>query len=405
MDCKETVVSTFKRNFGENFRLFAAPGRINLIGEHTDYNSGFVLPASIDKYIYLAIEPNGSNVVNLVSVDYNETFEINVENEYTKQDGFFEKINHLILNLIRGRKKSHWTLYPYGVIKEIQGLGHNIGGFNAVFGGNIPAGAGLSSSAALESVFGTAINTLFNLGIDKLKLAQIGQKAEHSYVGVKCGIMDQFASIFGQKDHVILLDCQSLEHSLFTIKLGIYELLLADTHVKHSLANSAYNERRNQCEQGVMTIATAKNGVKSLRDVSLDMLQQHREQMDKTVFTRCQYVIEENQRVKDTCEAIHANNLHKVGELMFESHRGLSTMFEVSCEELDLLVETAKNIEGTIGARMMGGGFGGCTINLVRKDAVGTFKQQLDLAFFDKYHHHPSFYDVKIENGAGEIAI
>ncbi len=376
------VKDAFETLFRKDYRLFSAPGRINVIGEHTDYNDGFVLPAAIDKKIYLAICPAGDRSAHIVSVDFDDAVAFDV-------DGAQPDL-------------PHWALYPYGVVRELQADGHEVGGFHAVFGGDIPTGAGLSSSAAIESAFAAALNELFTLNADRFTLAKTGQRAEHNYVGVRCGIMDQFASFFGKEDHVIRLDCRSLEHEYYPLQLKDYRLLLIDTQVKHSLASSAYNARRQQCEDGVEAVRERDPSVKSLRDTTLEMLDEHKPLLGEEVWKRCSYVVEENQRVLDACAALLRGDTEKLGALMFLSHRGLRDKYEVSCKELDLLVDAAEETEGIIGARMMGGGFGGCTINLVNRSALDAFRQKTSDAFFKAFGHHPLFYDVNTGDGAGE---
>jgi len=380
---KAQVKKIFAQEFGSSPRLFAAPGRINLIGEHTDYNNGFVLPASIDKRIYLAIAPNQTEGFNIVSTDFNERVSFTA--------------NHNTQSL------PHWARYPFGVIKEMQKLGCTINGFNAVFGGDIPAGAGLSSSAALESAFAIALNELNALNLDKFTLAKVGQSAEHNYVGVRCGIMDQFASIFGKDEQVVLLDCQTLEHRHFPLHLNGHKLILTDTQVKHSLASSEYNKRRAECEEGVRIAATNEVGMKSLRDATIKQIEPYRAMMGEQVYMRCEYVIEENERVLATCKALSDDNLEAVGALMYQSHQGLQHKYQVSCAELDCLVDAAKSAQGVLGSRMMGGGFGGCTISLVKESAVEAFKKSLTDAFGQQFNRQPIFYDVTIGNGAGEV--
>lgn len=376
---KTEIKELFERKFGNDFNIFSAPGRINIIGEHTDYNEGFVLPAAIDKKIYLAIAPGGGTTVNIVSTDFNESVEFDIKD--TKPD------------------LPHWAKYPFGVIKELQALGYYPGGFNAVFGGDIPTGAGLSSSAAIECAFSGALNVLFEFGADKFTLARIGQSAEHKHVGVRCGIMDQFTSFFGKKENVVFIDCRSLEHEYYPLNLQDYELVIADTQVKHSLASSAYNERRMQCEEGVKKISNQHTYVKSLRDVTFDMLYDYKKKLEKEVFLRCEYVLEENERVLKTCKALQNNDISQVGELLLLSHEGLKNKYEVSCNELDLLIETSKQIEGVMGARMMGGGFGGCTISLVKSQSVEAFKSEVSRAYQKEFNKPPVFYEVKIEDG------
>jgi galactokinase len=379
------VKNIFEQEFGNSYRQFAAPGRINLIGEHTDYNNGYVLPASIDKKIYLAIEPCLSNQISIISTDYNEKIELSTQH-YTTH------------NL------PQWAKYPLGVVMELENLGIQVNGFNAVFGGDIPLGAGLSSSAALESAFAVAFNDLFNLKLDKLALAKIGQNAENNHVGVRCGIMDQFASIFGKSGHVVLLDCCSLNYQYFPMYLSNYTLILCDTQVKHSLASTEYNKRRAECEEGVSTLTSVgKKNITSLRDVTIEMLEANRDKLAKNVFLRCQYVIEENNRVLKTCQALTKKDFETVGKLMFESHQGLQHKYNVSCEELDCLVEEARTINGVVGARMMGGGFGGCTINLLKKEKASAFKKQLGETYYMRFSRTPAFYDIHITSGADEI--
>jgi galactokinase len=380
---EKKVREAFENEYEGPYRLFAAPGRINLIGEHTDYNEGFVLPASIDRRIYLAIGPRSDTKVELLAVDLGERAAFDLSQEQAEIP--------------------HWARYPFGVVKEFQKKGMYPGGFNAAFGGDIPTGAGLSSSAAIECAFAVALNTIFELGADKMTLARVGQSAEHNYAGVRCGIMDQFASLFGMKHHVMQLDCRSMDHSYFPLYLAGYELVLTDTQVKHSLASSAYNERRRQCETGVEVVRQKFPGIKSLRDINAEILQSFRQTMDKTVFRRCSYVIEENERVMQTCKALANGDLELVGQLLYLSHQGLRDQYEVSCAELDLLVETAGKIKGVQGSRMMGGGFGGCTISLVKSGEIMQFRQAMAKAFEKAFGRQPVFYEVNTGEGAGEI--
>jgi galactokinase len=371
---------SIKEKFGHSdCSIFSAPGRINLIGEHTDYNGGFVLPASIDKCISMAIVPNGTSAVNLYSIDYDDSVSFDVNGEKPEQQ---------------------WACYVYGVIREMKKRGASPGGFDAVFGGDIPLGAGMSSSAALESVFGTALNTLFKLGFDKKELAKIGQMTEHNYVGVRCGIMDQFASLFGEAGKVIKLDCRSLEYELFPFEPKGIRLVLIDTMVKHSLASSEYNVRREQCEAGVAVIAKYKEGVELLRDVTIEELDAHRDEMDPEVYRRCHFVISENQRLLDGCEALSKGDYVLFGQKMFRTHDGLSKEYGVSCEELDFIVEIARSVEGVLGARMMGGGFGGCVLAMVREKNHDEYVAQVREAYQKRFHKDPRVIDVVISDGA-----
>lgn len=370
----------FAGRFGNDYLVFRAPGRINLIGEHTDYNLGYVLPAAINQFIYLAIHPNETGSFHIHAADLKE--DVSFDRNFRKAD-------------LPG-----WARYPAGVVRELSDQGFQLKGFNAVFGGNIPTGAGLSSSAALESAFALALNYLNNLGMTPSELAKAGQQAEHHTVGVRCGIMDQFASVFGKSNQLIRLDCRDLSYTYFPLESKDHTLLLANTKVSHSLAESAYNERREQCEEGMRLLAKKFPGVRSLRDVSPYMLQTTEKEMDPVIIKRCQFVTEENERVLKTCEALEAGDLDQTGKLIRASHEGLRHKYEVSCSELDLMVETSGRIPGVKGARMMGGGFGGCTINLLETRAVEIFKSTVSEAFYNKFRICPEFYDVNIANGA-----
>jgi len=379
------IRETFEKKFGKDYRTFRAPGRINLIGEHTDYNMGFVMPGAIDKSIHLCIHPENHGKYRIFAANIDVSVELDAKQDLEKQN------------------MPGWAKYPAGVIIELQKQGHQIPGFNAVFGGNIPSGAGLSSSAALESVFGVALNALFGLGLTPFEIAQTGQMAEHNTVGVKCGIMDQFASVFGQKDQLIRLDCRDLSFDRFPFMDKEHTLLLADTQVKHSLASSAYNERRSQCEEGVKAIAAKNSNVKSLRDVTIEMLESVKSEIDPVVYQRCKYVIDENERLHKASEALKRSDMDLLGELLLGSHYGLKDEYEVSCEELDFLVALAEKDPSVKGSRMMGGGFGGCTINLIRKDGVEEFKKSTLQQFTKRFGTECAFYNVSIADGAGEV--
>jgi galactokinase len=379
---KNLIEQAFKENFGGDFRLFSAPGRINIIGEHTDYNEGFVMPAAIDKKIWLAIVPVQERKAAIYSVDYDEHSVFDI-------DGPMPSL-------------PHWALYPFGVIKELQAIGRNPGGFNAVFGGDIPDGAGLSSSAAIECVFGTALNSLFGLGLDKLKIAKTGQLAEHNYAGVRCGLMDQFASMHGKEGHVIRLDCRSLHYEYAPLELNGHELILTDTRVKHSLASTEYNHRRAACEEGVRIIGTKMPGVTSLRDLRPKDILPYKDVLGEETFLCCEFVTEENERVLETVKSLESNDLKKVGQLINASHHGLRNKYRVSCRELDLLVDTALTVEGVLGSRMMGGGFGGCTITLLKTSSTDNYIKATQAAFHESFGADPVYYRVNISSGAGE---
>ena len=373
------------RKFVEIFKnkpiLAYSPGRINLIGEHTDYNEGFVLPAAIDKKMIVAIAANQSRQGRIYSMDFEEEFAFDL-------DSF-------------GPKKGHWATYVMGVAAQLQQAGYPVKGFDMVFGGDIPVGAGLSSSAALECAVGFALDSLFGFNISKHSLIHYAQKAEHLFAGVQCGIMDQFASVMGKKDHVIRLDCSDLSYEYFPLNLGPYQILLIDTQVKHALADSAYNRRRNECAEVVLIAQQNHVGVTSLRDLRLKDLEALKPYLDKEVLWRGEYVIEENSRVIEASNALREGNIKRVGELMYASHEGLSKKYNVSCAELDFLVNQTKSLDYVIGSRMMGGGFGGCTINIIEKAKAQVFQENISSSFAAQFGISPKFYEVAIEDGTG----
>lgn len=372
---KNKIQKIFSEKFNGEGIFFASSGRINLIGEHTDYNGGFVFPGAIDKVIMAEIRPNDTAKIRVYSIDIQDYAEF----------GFNEE----------DAPSQSWARYIFGVCREIQKRGGKIRGFDAVFAGNVPLGAGLSSSAALESCFAYALNYLFNNNqIDKFELAKIGQSTEHNYCGVKCGIMDQFASVFGKKGHLMRLDCRSLEYEYFPFNPQGYKLVLVDSVVKHELADSPYNRRRESCER------VAKHlGLDTLRDASLEMLQSAKSELSAEDYSRAKYVIEEKQRVLDVCDALLKGDYDTVGACMYATHTGLSKDYEVSCEELDYLNNIAKEC-GVTGSRIMGGGFGGCTINLVKDNLYDSFVNTAKEKFNTKYGHEPKIYDVIISDGA-----
>lgn len=380
---KEKLTSAFRNTFGKEPQLvLRAPGRVNLIGEHTDYNNGFVLPAAIDKEITFAISLSDNGNFHLFATDLDESYTFNP-------------------NALRISEDKKWANYLIGVVAQYQKKGHQVPPLNIAFGGNIPLGAGLSSSAAVECGLAYAINELMALNLSKAELAHMAQKAEHEFAGVQCGIMDQFASIMGKKEHVIRLDCQSLDYSYFPFPMDAYQIVLCDTQVKHSLASSEYNNRRKECEEGVRTLANHYPEVKSLREVSLSMLEKHRNEMDEVVFDRCQYVVQENERVLKGCQDLSEGDLVAFGKKMYASHEGLSKKYAVSCDELDFLVGLTQDKESVLGARMMGGGFGGCTINLVKVDAIAKFEAEMKAAYQERFNVALVTYQVAIEDGTG----
>ncbi|WP_435353816.1 galactokinase [Emticicia sp. SJ17W-69] len=364
-----------------------APGRINLIGEHTDYNHGFVLPAAIDKAIYFSIASRDDQTCKLYSYDLQDSYEFSLE-----------KI---------GKSDKGWANFLIGVLAETIKKGYTIpNGFNLVFGGDVPLGAGLSSSAAVESGMGLALSKLFDLNISKLDLALIAQLAEHNFAGVNCGIMDMFASIHGKENSVIKLDCQDLSFQYFPFHAPNYTIVLCNTGVKHNLGDSEYNKRRAECEEGVKIMQNAFPQIDSLRDVSAQMLRSQSDKLPYVVYKRCKYVVEEIERVTIACEALERDDLATFGQKMYETHEGLSKDYEVSCPELDFLVEHTLNSplsESIAGARMMGGGFGGCTINLVKTEIVDAFLETIKTAYYHQFKLELDSYKVKITNGVEEI--
>ncbi len=375
---KDKLRTAFTERFSSNPIFYASAGRINLIGEHTDYNGGFVFPGAIDKYIMTAININGTDKVRLYSVDMNQYTEFGLREE--------------------DKPDEQWACYVFGVCREVIKRGFEVKGFDAVFAGNVPLGAGLSSSAALESCFAYALNDLFNDNkISIFELALIGQSTEHNYCGVNCGIMDQFASVFGKKDCLMRLDCRSLEFKYFPFKPVGYKLVLVNSQVKHELVDSPYNKRRESCERVAKTL-----GVETLRDADMSMLEAAKAQSSDEDYKRAVYVIGEKQRVLDVCEALEKGDYETVGQRMYETHHGLSKDYEVSCEELDFLNDVAKEC-GVTGSRIMGGGFGGCTINLVKEELYDTFVQTAKTKFNEKYGIEPIIIDVVISDGAHKV--
>nr|MBI1232558.1 galactokinase [Cytophagales bacterium] len=377
-----TIVDQIKKQFslryGSESLLVRSPGRINLIGEHTDYNQGFVLPAAIDKAIYLGFAENGTTSCRVFSLDYLE-------------EGSF-----LLEDVQPG---GGWLTFIKGVVAQLMHDGHSLHGFDCVFGGDIPIGAGLSSSAALENGVGMGLNALFDLGLQRLDLVAISQRAEHEFAGVKCGIMDMFASMMGKRDFAIRLDCRSMAFDYFPVNLQEYQFLLCDTQVSHKLADSAYNTRREECQTGVAIIQRVFPETKSLRDVTMDQLEKIKEQFPGDVYKRCAYVVQENQRLIASCDLLQTSDLPGFGKLLYGSHVGLSRSYEVSCPELDFLVAQTIPMEYVLGARMMGGGFGGCTLNLVKISEKEAFIAEITAAYQLQFGILPKVYEVQIVDG------
>lgn len=381
---RQDVRNRFKKHFdGAEGTVYASPGRINLIGEHTDYNGGFVFPGAVDKGMIAEIKPNGTDKVRAYSIDLKDYVEFGLNEE--------------------DAPTASWARYIFGVCREMTKRGVDVKGFDTAFAGDVPLGAGMSSSAALESTYAYAINELFGENkIDKFDLARVGQSTEHNYCGVKCGIMDQFASVFGQEGSLMRLDCRSLEYKYYPFNPEGYKLVLVDSVVKHELASSAYNKRRESCEAVVKAMQEAHPNVEFLRDADMAMLEAVKEKVSAEDYMRAEYVIEEIQRVLDVCDALEKGDYETVGEKMYETHHGMSKLYEVSCEELDYLNDIARDC-GVTGSRVMGGGFGGCTINLVKEELYPMFIEKAKKDFTAKFGKEPKVYDVVIGNGSRRL--
>lgn len=375
------VYKKFKDQFKGEPLLVFAPGRINLIGEHTDYNDGYAFPAAINKGIAVAITKSEDLVSKVLALDKDELYEFN-------------------LNEVKPLENGGWRNYILGVIGEMQNLGISLANFNMVLSGNIPGGAGMSSSAALENSVAFALNELFDLQLSKKQMILISQKAEHNYAGVNCGIMDQYTSMFGEKKSALLLDCRTISSKAFKVNFKNYKIVLNNTNVKHDLSESAYNERRAVCENVSKILNVA-----ALRDVSESDLRKVKEQLSEVDYQKALYVIQENKRVLQFIRAAKKADVKTMGQLLYASHEGLSKQYKVSCEELDFLVDFAKSTKGVIGARMMGGGFGGCTINLVREDVLDHYKKQVSIAFKKEFNNNCSIYMIKLSQGTRTVSL
>jgi len=379
-----SLYSQFVTNFNTELKV-TSPGRINLIGEHTDYNNGFVLPTAIDKHIVFQFQKNGTDICNVYSATFDKMLQFNV-NEVAPSD-------------------KEWENYILGVVNQIQLRNKTIGGFDCIIESYLPMGSGISSSAALECGLAYGLNEIFNLGLEKFDLVKIGQKAEHTYVGTQCGIMDQFASVMSEEGHVILLDCKSVEHQLIPADFGDYQVLLLNTNVSHNLADSAYNTRVSECASVVEAISKNNSEVKSLREASLEMLEAVKSDITPVAFQRAKYVLEENARVEKAVKALKAGDLKNLGEAMYGSHDGLQNDYEVSCAELDFLAAFSKNYDQVLGARMMGGGFGGCTINLIHKDGVDEFVKDATKAYKEKFNIDLTSFTAVPSQGTSTVSI
>jgi len=386
MKMKNQVLEQFKKIYpaGSSPLVVRSPGRINIIGEHTDYNGGLVLPAAIDKAAYLAIGPAESGIGKWISADFSDDVTIDFSNI--------------------ARHPKGWPDYLSGIIDQFRRDGKEPRAFNAVLAADVPIGAGLSSSAAIETVTAFAINELEQYNYTRLELALLAQRAEHQYIGLKVGIMDMFASLHGKQGHAIRLDCRSLDFYYAPLDLGNYKIVLLDTGVKHELASSEYNVRRQQCEEGVQIIRKYHPEVKQLRDVTTEMLETHKQELDPLIYKRCYFVVEENKRVDKACEALRLGSLDKLGQLLYESHAGLQYDYEVSCRELDLLVKLVKEETFVLGARMMGGGFGGCTINIIHKDSIAALLEKIGPVYKQNTGNELHSNEVVTGDGAREIS-
>jgi galactokinase len=376
---KKTTDFFQKKFYSLADKVVLSPGRINIIGEHIDYNDGYVLPAAIDKIICFAFETNNTNVANICAIDLDESVAIDVTKDAQLSDVV-------------------WTNYLRGVLLQLKLKGFEVGGFNCSFSSNIPTGSGLSSSAALECGFLFGINEMFNLGIKSIDIALMGQSAEH-WVGINCGIMDQFSSVMGLENKVIKIDCRTLDYTYHDANFVDYSLILFDSNVKHSLFTSEYNNRRIECNEGLRIVNENFPEIESFRDCDVDHLTSLKSKMSDNVYKRSLYAVKEIKRVIQACEALDKGDIATLGKLMFETHDGLSKDYEVSCAELDYLVDLAKAEEVVIGSRLMGGGFGGCTITLVKKGSEEVIKEKFTKLYLEKFNIDLKIYDVKVSNG------
>lgn len=378
----DKVLNTFKKNYTTPPQLYFSPGRINLIGEHIDYNDGFVLPAAINKGVYYAVAANDSKKINITAVDYNESISIDF-NEVKKSTG--------------------WRNYVLSVINEFLLLNKNIQGIDCAFGGDIPIGSGMSSSAAVEGGLAFALNEIFNIGLNRKELALLCQHAEHNFPNMQCGIMDQYANMNGKKDHVILLDCKTVEHQYFPLSLPNHDIVLINSKVHHELVSGEYNLRRKYCEEG-MSILKEKTGASSFRDKDIkEKLASCKDSMSTEVYNCCRYVTEEIARTQEAVKLLEKNDLAAFGQLMNATHEGLSKLYKVSCKELDFLADYAHSAKEVVGSRLMGGGFGGCTINIVEKDSTTQFIGAISVAYKNQFGIDTEAYVVETSNGTGKI--
>lgn len=385
MTLTERISDRFIEKFDKECDVVVrASGRINIIGEHTDYNEGFVLPAAIDKYILFAAGKNGSRVCRFWADDIGEAAEVDLD------------------NIQAGDQL--WANYLFGILEQFQKMGVSLEGIDVVFGGNLPIGSGMSSSAAMEVGMASVLKDLFSVAIAKKEIALLAQRSSHQFIGVPCGIMDQFASIMGQKDRVIRLDCRTLEYDYIPFHLGTYRVVMINSKVSHSLASSEYGTRVKECRKGVEILQGFYPDVKSLRDISLEQLEKHRDELPEVVYRRCHYVVAEHDRLLRACEALQEGHIELLGSLLNETHAGLRDEYEVSAPEVDFLVDFAQNYTGVAGSRIMGGGFGGCSINLVQADLVDAFIADVSQAYHEAYHVQAEAYKVAVVDGTRPVS-
>ena len=380
----ERVLAAFRKSFGPKPALVRSPGRVNLIGEHTDHNLGFVLPGAVDRAIWLAIGLRDDRKLRFHALDNGEHFE-----------GSLDEIRAV---------PAQWPNYLLGILSELAQRGIELRGVDCAFGGDVPIGCGLSSSAALECGFAFGLNELLGAGLDRVEIAKLGQRSENRFVGVNCGIMDQFASCLGQEKRVIRLDCRDLSYVYVPFERDDISIVLCDSQVRRQLTTSAYNLRRAQCEEGVAKLAQHYPEIRSLRDATLLQVEAIRDELDPAVYRRCAYVVAENQRVLTACAALERSDLAAFGAAMYETHEGLAHGYEVSVPELDILVDATRSIPGVLGARLMGGGFGGCTINLVEADHLEAFHAAMAPVYRERLGKEPMIHVCKLAGGTELLA-
>ena len=377
----QMIVDAFAEKFTTTPRVFFSPGRINLIGEHIDYNDGFVMPAAVDKGIWFAVAPNATEMANFYSVDLHES--------YSTQ-------------LLNVSPKEGWQNYLLGILDQVQKANLSIHGFDCAFGGNIPIGAGMSSSAAVEGGLLFALNEIFELRLERTTMAKMAQKAEHTFPGVNVGIMDMFASLLGKQNHVILLDCTSLDYRYLPLKLEEHALVLINTKVHHSLASGEYNKRREECQKGFAKLQSLLPNVHSFRNVKPEDVEKYKHELEPTIYKRCLFVTQEIERTQKAALLLENNQLEEFGKLMYQTHEGLSKLYEVSCPELDFLVDQARQHSSIIGSRVMGGGFGGCTINLIHKNDWASVVREITDAYKKEFNIDAEVYEVATSDGTYE---